>query len=87
VERRHYGSVQDLCGIALRNEGKRKRKNERKHPQINVELCTSCGVCAKLCPYQAMALKEGKIVVYPEQCLSCGLCASVCPHQSIRLGD
>ena len=49
--------------------------------------CTSCGVCAALCPQHAIIIKVDQYgVLKPEikqdKCVNCGLCAAKCPTNS-----
>jgi len=86
MELKGYKSVQELRGITLKHLEKQKEESKRRlHSQINREACTSCGLCANLCPYQALALSEEKVISYETKCLSCGLCYSVCPRHAIKL--
>ena len=52
-------------------------------PSINAALCTSCGQCAKVCEFNAIAIIK-KPLVFPELCHGCGACALVCPVGAIR---
>lgn len=54
---------------------------------IDLDLCTSCGQCEKICPFQAISLsrKGHKYWVNPLLCFGCGICKSVCPSTAIRL--
>jgi NADH-quinone oxidoreductase subunit I len=58
--------------------------------------CTSCGICAKVCPPQCIWIersshpKTGKPVPEPAEfyvdvdiCMNCGLCAEFCPFDAI----
>ena len=46
---------------------------------IKPALCTGCGVCVQVCPYQAIAFDEkGVAVVNEALCKGCGLCVSSC---------
>ncbi len=60
--------------------------------------CTSCGICAKVCPPQCIWItrsvnpETGKPVPKPEKffididiCMNCGLCAEYCPFEAIRM--
>ncbi len=86
MELKGYKTIQELRGVALKNLQKQKNENKKKlHPQINQETCTLCGLCVNLCPYQALALSDGKIVPHKRKCLSCGLCYSACPRHAIKL--
>lgn len=47
--------------------------------QYDPEKCTGCGTCAKICPSQAVIMKEGKPVLNREACTLCGKCENYCP--------
>ncbi len=60
--------------------------------------CTSCGICAKVCPPQCIWIERttdpitGKPVPSPAQfyidvdiCMNCGLCAEYCPFDAIKM--
>jgi indolepyruvate ferredoxin oxidoreductase alpha subunit len=66
------------------------------HPsyQVNLDLCTACGICSKLsCP--AIIQVEGrhektrkrKTGINPVLCNGCDVCAQVCPTHAIRKGE
>ncbi len=60
--------------------------------------CTSCGICAKVCPTQCIWItrtndpKTGRPVPEPAEfyidvdiCMNCGLCAEYCPFDAIKM--
>ena len=59
--------------------------------------CTSCNICAKVCPPQCIWMvhaetPEGRPVALPEEffvdmdiCMNCGLCAEYCPFDAIKM--
>jgi len=51
-------------------------------PTVNTRLCSGCGLCVSLCPYDARRLNEETRVaeVIEALCQGCGLCAMVCPN-------
>ena len=61
-------------------------------------LCTSCGICAKVCPPQCIWIVRsndpvtGKPVAVPADfyidadiCMNCGFCAEYCPFDAIKM--
>jgi len=70
-------------------EGENGEKNQR---------CTSCGICAKVCPPQCIWIVRGEDPVtkrpipQPEAffididiCMNCGFCAEFCPFDAIKM--
>ena len=62
------------------------------------DRCTSCGICAKVCPPQCIWIvrtndpETGRPVPEPEEffididiCMNCGLCAEFCPFDAIKM--
>jgi len=52
-------------------------------PQVNEEKCTYCGKCAEVCAYNAIAVTERKVLIFPELCHGCGACSYLCPEDAI----
>jgi len=57
------------------------------YPVIDEKICTSCGLCAKICQYKAIMVLADTPVVFPEMCHSCGGCTLVCPVDAITEHD
>ena len=53
-------------------------------PEISEDKCTYCGKCAEICAYNAMAVLEDAVLVFPELCHGCGGCCLLCPEDAIR---
>ena len=56
--------------------------------EVEAGQCTSCGICAKVCPYNAITVdkKAGKPAVVTEAaCAGCGTCAAECPSDAIHM--
>ena len=68
-------------------------ENGEKH-----DRCTSCGICAKVCPPQCIWIERtndpvtGRPVPEPKEfyidvdiCMNCGFCAEYCPFDAIKM--
>ncbi|MRR17688.1 MAG: 4Fe-4S ferredoxin [Deltaproteobacteria bacterium] len=49
------------------------------------EKCSSCGICAKICPAANIRLSEGK-PVWRHRCEQCFACIQWCPEEAIQYG-
>jgi NADH-quinone oxidoreductase subunit I len=62
------------------------------------DWCTSCGICAKVCPPQCIWIvrsddpETGRPIPEPKEfyididiCMNCGLCAEFCPFDAIKM--
>jgi heterodisulfide reductase subunit A len=54
-------------------------------PLIFAEKCKACGLCTKVCPYNAITLDKNlkKISVIEAACGGCGTCAAECPFNAL----
>ena len=69
--------------IFLKPQIEHTRSVEKLLPEVDEELCTRCGECAKACEFNAIAIIGKKILVYNDLCHGCGLCKMVCPTGAI----
>ncbi|MDE2853720.1 MAG: 4Fe-4S binding protein [Chloroflexota bacterium] len=72
---------------------------DEDHPtRAGKDWCTSCGICAKVCPPQCIWIvrgndpNTGRPVPEPEAffididiCMNCGFCAEYCPFDAIKM--
>ncbi len=47
-------------------------------PGLDASACTSCGLCAELCPDTTISMKDGLPVIDFNLCQRCGHCVHVC---------
>jgi formate hydrogenlyase subunit 6/NADH:ubiquinone oxidoreductase subunit I len=61
--------------------------NDPVLPEIDMLLCTGCGLCVDRCPTHAveMTAKQRPRIARPEDCAYCGLCEEMCPAGAIAL--
>jgi len=55
---------------------------------VNLETCTGDGICAEVCPENALQVVDKKAVTVgsrAESCIYCGQCVAVCPTESLQM--
>jgi NADP-reducing hydrogenase subunit HndC len=54
---------------------------------IEEDKCKACGICAKICPANAISKGDGKYyIIDNEKCITCGACVKKCPFDAIGKG-
>lgn len=51
--------------------------------QINEDICIGCSRCMKICPTEAVRVRDGKAQIYGNRCIDCGECYKECPVRAI----
>jgi len=54
---------------------------------VDERICSGCGICAEVCPYEARALniQRGISIVHSALCQGCGACIAACPNNACEL--
>ena len=59
--------------------------------EVNEDLCSGCGVCVGVCPYEASTLETSekgiKSAIDELKCKRCGVCVSACPSGARTIKD
>ncbi len=64
--------------------------------RLDKELCTGCGICAQVCPKEAIDEKPPAVVngrlkkkpaidIDPSSCIFCGECVVLCPYNALKM--
>lgn len=56
------------------------------YPDFDRETCTRCGICAKVCPVDAIDIVEGIPSIDKRRCVRCLCCHEMCPTNAMRAG-
>ncbi len=51
--------------------------------RIDTEKCDGRMKCMRVCPTQAIRVRNGKAEIIEEKCIDCGECITACPHNAI----
>ncbi len=78
-----YAAAARACSIISHKE----LSTEAVVAEVNPRWCVGCGVCEKVCQYEAARLNPltGKSEVTAVLCQGCGACAAACPSEAIKL--
>jgi heterodisulfide reductase subunit A len=56
---------------------------------VDPDMCSGCGICERVCPYDAIYIVEingvKKAQNKPASCKGCGLCAASCPSKAVDM--
>jgi heterodisulfide reductase subunit A len=72
--------------LRLLNPG--RLKIEAVTAEVNPDKCTSCGICAKVCPFNAISVEtraKHPARITTAACAGCGTCAAECPFEAIEM--
>lgn len=71
-----------LSNCLLPNFSRTKARRDMGEKYVDESLCTECGTCEKLCPYEAINLVP-KPVFNMNNCYGCWVCYNHCPNKAI----
>lgn len=72
-------------GLFIKGELIHKEEKFKMVPNWEPDKCTLCGLCQKVCNFNAVIKLENKIMVFPELCHSCYACSELCPTQALPM--
>ena len=88
------GHVATGMGGAIKNLGMggvtketKKKMHHSSRPVYRKDACTYCGVCAEVCPFDAIKVKENKWKQNMRSCFGCGVCVENCSNNAMKYKD
>ena len=72
------------ANIFLKTKLNKSEKVSMVYPDINKDRCNYCGKCSEFCVYNAIAVVNRRVLVFPELCHSCKGCEIVCPKNAVK---
>ena len=45
--------------------------------------CVKCMRCLKTCPFEAITIKDERVLISADKCINCGACISACKHSGL----
>ncbi|MDY6915100.1 MAG: 4Fe-4S binding protein, partial [Candidatus Cloacimonadota bacterium] len=62
-----------------------KQKKKYFHAiKIVEENCTGCTKCVRVCPTEALRVRNGKVQLDSSRCVDCGKCVRACRFNAIQ---
>jgi iron only hydrogenase large subunit-like protein len=52
--------------------------------EVGTDKCRGSMHCMRVCPTEAIRIREGKALILEDRCIDCGDCIRVCPERAIR---
>lgn len=82
-------SISQAAGAAARAAtllAKEKVQASGRTVQVKDRICSGCGICVEICPFNAREIDEqtGRARVTEVLCQGCGLCATACPNAATQ---
>jgi uncharacterized Fe-S center protein len=88
------GHVATGMGGAIKNFGMggvtketKRRMHHGSRPLIQKEKCTFCGICAEICPFNAITVKNDLWSLNMRLCFGCGVCVDACNKNALHYKD
>ncbi len=89
MDTRGYETIDEFrgraCGRIVGNDD--VDRVGRRYAQVDAEECVNCGLCERVCIYDAPREADDHREIDPEACDGCGLCVELCPAECITMRD
>lgn len=76
------GAIKNFGMGGVTKETKRKMHHASR-PSYQKDKCTYCGICAEVCPFDAISVKDNEWDISLKSCFGCGVCVENCKEGAI----
>jgi uncharacterized Fe-S center protein len=81
-----FGGALKNMAMGMANRGGKQALHSQVYPEVDADLCTACGLCAKWCPADCITIvRRQRARIGKRQCIGCGECSAVCPTGAIAV--
>lgn len=78
-----FGGALKNIGMGCGSRAGKMEMHSAGKPKVRTELCVGCGICAKNCAHDAIAVADGKAAINYDVCVGCGRCIGECPKDAV----
>ncbi len=77
-----FGGALKNLGMGSASVGGKLELHAASKPYIDTQSCRGCGVCARYCAQQAIAIVDRKASIDHAKCVGCGQCVALCQFEA-----
>lgn len=74
-------------GLFIRGELRETKTAYKKVPHWVEDACTNCGLCQKVCNFNAVLSLKDEVMLFPKLCHGCFACSELCPVGALPMVD
>jgi dihydroorotate dehydrogenase subfamily 1 len=77
-----YSNLEEMRGLTLQRIEERRISNRtaitKAMPPKVTDICNGCGLCLRVCIFDAIKIEDKIMTIDEDKCYGCGLCVNVC---------
>jgi uncharacterized Fe-S center protein len=79
-----FGGVLKNIGMGCGSRAGKMEMHSNGKPRVSTGRCTGCGMCIRICAYDAPVVENKKASIDQAKCVGCGRCIGICPADAIK---